>query len=27
MQGEFWKTDMSAEDAHKKYVEILTSGL
>jgi glucose/mannose transport system substrate-binding protein len=27
LQGEFWKTDMSAEDAHKKYAEILTSGL
>jgi len=27
LQGEFWKSDMSAEDAHAKYVEILTSGL
>jgi len=27
LQGEFWKSDMSAEDAHAKYVEILKSGL
>lgn len=27
LQGEFWKTDMAAADAHAKYVEILKSGL
>ena len=27
LQGVFGKSDMSAEDAHAKYVEILTSGL
>jgi glucose/mannose transport system substrate-binding protein len=27
LQAEFWKSDMAAEDAHAKYVEILQSGL
>jgi len=27
LQGEFWKTDMAAADAHAKYVEILKSGM
>ena len=27
LQGEFWKSDMAAADAHAKYLEILKSGL
>ncbi len=27
LQGQFWSTDMSPEDAQKRYVEILKSGL